>query len=174
MRRVKIDRREQPPTPTPSIGSQLSLSEFGTRTTPERAKSKRPKVLERRRWDQMLEEVREMQRAAVEDRSQWTRFEPRHFVILYALLHGHVYKALPEEVRNDWYPACASATRMLKNDFNGNPVDMVVFVRWVWDREEKQLPTRNSDFRIGWRYMFGPKLLTDYRIAAQRRARHRR
>lgn len=92
------------------------------------------------------------------------------FVYLYAALHEAVYGAMPTELRRDVGKASALAANLLRNEFAGNVKLMLNFVRWTWSRESEQFRRRQADntFRIGWRYQFGQRLLTDYRIAIGR------
>ena len=104
--------------------------------------------------------------------SGWAAAEPRHLVALYAYLHGRVYGVEPSELLGDplaWLGAVSAATKLLREEFDGNAARAVEWVRWVWQREKRGCDRRanvgeSSDFRISWRYMFCRRsLLVDYR-----------
>jgi hypothetical protein len=105
---------------------------------------------------------------------EWAGAKPVHIVAFYCALHEHVYGVEPEEVRGSVYLFAASAAeRMLRTDFNLNVEDFIEFIRWVWIREEEREKWRRENGReggrIGWRLMFSPNFLTDYRISKARR-----
>lgn len=110
---------------------------------------------------------------AIKDDKAWDEFTPKNFVALYCLLHGNVYGVIPEEVRDSFSLAVGAAMRQLKNEFSGDKLRMVEFMRWTWAREKKRNATRSedNDFRIGWRLQFGRTLLSDYRVARARKGR---
>jgi hypothetical protein len=105
----------------------------------------------------------------------WSTAEARHLVGLYALCHDHVYGVMPEELRAAFPAAVASAAKLLREDFSGDVSRAVVFVRWVWAREnarERRRTAGEGAFRIGWRLMFASRaLLTDWKVDGQRAAR---
>src|SRR6267378_3539910 len=67
-----------------------------------------------------------------------------------------------------------AAYRMLTNEFSGNVDSMVTFIKWCWLREQKSVtwrrnnPERDNGFRIGWKYQFNGKLLSDWRMMCTR------
>ena len=106
--------------------------------------------------------------------SRWGRAEPRHLAALYAYLHGQVYGVEPEELTRvplEWLGCVSAATKLLREEFGGDPAAAVEWIRWVWQRERRGCERRakvgeTSDFRSGWRYMFCRRgLLVDYRRA---------
>lgn len=113
----------------------------------------------------------------------WVGAEPKHLVALYAWLHERVYAVPPEDLTRDplaWLGAVSAATKLLREEFGGEPVRAVAWVRWVWVREKrtedrKRAGGDESTFRIGWRYMFCKRsLVVDYRRAlAQAKERGR-
>jgi hypothetical protein len=149
---------------------QTQFTDFGTEPEPERRPQKK-RAMPKRDFEQLLTETN-----ALKDRQAWSEFTPKHFVGLYCLLHQHVYKVVPDEVRDQFRPAVGASMRMLKHEFSGEQLSMVDFMRWTWRREEYKdsQRDRDSDFRIGWRLQFGRPLLSDYRVAQARRRTTRR
>lgn len=97
-----------------------------------------------------------------------------HFVALYADLHCRVYGIPPLDLDSKTRAiAASSARRMLQRDFDGDGRKMADFVSWVWTREKERETWRRengkSGSRIEWRWMFGPKMLTDYRLEMARK-----
>ena len=100
----------------------------------------------------------------------WEGAQARHFVAAYAILHSRVYGVEPAELGPAArVRAAGMALRMLKSEFNDDPVPMAKFFRWAWESEAKQEKWRRKNgrggtWRIGVGYMFSGKLLTDYRL----------
>lgn len=96
----------------------------------------------------------------------WKSIKALHLVGLYARMHERVYGVFPDDLADDWYPARSMAKRLLEESFGGDGEKAAAFMRWVWEDEVKKFPKRGPDdtFRITWRYQFGRKLLTKYRI----------
>lgn len=96
----------------------------------------------------------------------WSGASAVTLVGLYAHLHQGVYGVAPEELADDWLPALSSAKRCLQKDFDGDVAAARDFVRWSWQREKRSRKRNpDSDFRMGWRYQFSRRLLTDFRVA---------
>ena len=100
---------------------------------------------------------------------EWAGAKPVHIVAFYMALHLHVYQIEPEELKGSTYLFAASAAeRQLRTDFKNNVEDFIEFMRWVWIREEEREKWRRENGRdggrIGWKLMFSPTLLTDYRL----------
>jgi len=100
---------------------------------------------------------------------------PMHFVALYEWCHERIYGVPLAELakRAAWSGPVFAAARMLKDDFTGDPTKMVDYVRWAWKREAgreaMRRAGRNANVgRLGWRLLFGPYVLTDYRIEVAR------
>lgn len=96
-------------------------------------------------------------------------------VYVYAVLHERVYGVLPLELRSEMGRASAAVANVIKNEFGGDPAGVIEFLRWTWARERDAFARREPEntFRISWRYQFGRRLMTDYRIALSRRGRIR-
>lgn len=103
---------------------------------------------------------------------EWSKATGRHFVALYALFHGHVYGVPPLELESEaFHGATSAAARMLRDEFAGEPLRFMEFVRWTWRREREREKRRRAEGqdgrRIGWKLQFVLRhLLTDYRCAA--------
>jgi hypothetical protein len=99
----------------------------------------------------------------------WSNATPATLLGLYAYLHNGVYGVAAEELADDWMPAFSSARRFLEKQFEGDPLKAVACIKWSWQRERRNRKRNpDSDWRMGWRYQFSQKLVTDYRVAQQR------
>lgn len=62
--------------------------------------------------------------------------------------------------------------RTLRHQFSDDKFRMVEFIRWTWNREQareaKRKENPKDDFRIGWGYQFGSRLVTDFRLSKAR------
>jgi hypothetical protein len=105
----------------------------------------------------------------------WRGATGRHLVGLYAHLHEGVYGVAPAELdAQGWAFASAAAARMTDRHFAGDLERSVLFMRWVWRREEDREKWRRANGReggrIGWRFQFGAaSLVDDYRVDQARR-----
>lgn len=153
-------RLKYPPRPAPPR-HPVAFEEFVAPPSAER-----PKTLPKAALERLLNDTNQLK-----DAGGWADMTPKHFVGLYVLLHRKVYGVDPEEVREAYTPAVRAATRVLNQEFKGSRANMVSFMRWVWNREQKRLPHRDAEntFRIGWRLQFGRQLLSDYRVYIVRR-----
>lgn len=126
-----------------------------------RARSSKPKR-NASAYKSAVDQVRD--RFVGNPQGDWKDLKPSTLLGLYAVLHEKVYGVLPDELADDWYPASATAKKFLET--NQGRFDIPAFMRWVWQRERRsreQNPER--EFRVGWRYQFSQKLVTDYRVA---------
>lgn len=107
----------------------------------------------------------------------WENARGVHLVALYRWLHQNVYGIEPLELDGaEWARASVVANRFCAEQFGSDFGACVEFMRWAWKREqwkENQRATRDPNktidsFRIGWRYQFSPRLVTDYRIGLAR------
>lgn len=106
-----------------------------------------------------------------EPREVWSVVDERHLVALYSIFHREVYGELPGELAGDWQGACAAAKKILREEFEGEPVRVVEYLRWAFAAERKNFARRSSEstWRLNWRWAFVKRdLLTDYRIAINR------
>lgn len=125
-----------------------------------------------RAYDRAAEEIA----AFRSDPDRWVTGTPAHFVALYAWLHAEVYGAPPAELRSDaWWGAVSAAAKLLRDEFSGEPLRLLDYIRWTWRRErgrEQKAAARDDggeSRRIGWKLQFVYKhLLTDYRVDAAR------
>lgn len=100
-------------------------------------------------------------------KGDWTNLTPEALIGLYAHLHEVVYGVLPEELADEWYPAFSMAKKFFESNKDRFPLPE--FFRWVWSREKRRRAANpESDFRIGWRYQFSQKLVTDFRVATKK------
>ena len=147
---------------TRSVGSSVALEEFIAAPASEKPASTKRKVgIGASAFERLVLLTSELKEDA-----DWDKFEAKNFVALYWMLHFHVYKVKPQEVVDMFSAAVSMAKRMLEREFSSNSAAMVQFMRWVWSKEQKSFARRDveNDFRIGWRYQFGSKLLSDYRV----------
>lgn len=119
--------------------------------------------------------------AAVRERlttREWASATPEELVGLFAWCHAKVY-AVEAEVALDrgasWWLASRAAASQLANDHHGDAVQMVDYIRWVWDRENGRERWRRQNGREGgrlsWRLVLGQgtALLADWRLSIARR-----
>ena len=103
----------------------------------------------------------------------WSRALGRHFVALFDVLHRRVYGVDAGLDSTDCFWAASMAKRLQDGTFGGDPGALVAFVKWTWERELSREKYRRENGRdggqIGYRLQFGTRLVTDYRIAMERR-----
>ena len=102
----------------------------------------------------------------------WSSAKPLHFVALYVYLHERVYGLKPIMSSPDRKLAMFAASHALRNHFKKDCGALADFMLWTWRREYgsvkwRKANNRQSTFRIGWRYMFGGSLITDYLVATK-------
>lgn len=106
---------------------------------------------------------------------EWDGASGHHFVALYEFLHRTVYGVEADIDRKSRAFANAAAGRMLAKDFDGDATKAMLFVKWVWRREESREEWRRANRRdgqrIGWRlqFCFG-SLVADYRVHCARQS----
>lgn len=151
----------------PPKGGGMSAAEFAMRAPGQGARHLRsvgPK--ERARY---LEEARSMLA-----RRNFGCLTTNHLVALYRLCHLEVYGVDASELEDGraWALAAIEAARLCGREFGGKPEAAVTFVRWVWRREAEREAWRRengkSGGRIGWKFQFGPVLITDWKIDVAR------
>lgn len=103
------------------------------------------------------------------EKQDWATAKPVHFLALYSYLHTEVYGVEPVIGASERSQATLAAWRALTNEFAGDRDAMADFMRACWRKERAREAARRSgriqsDFRIGWRFQFGGKMITDYRI----------
>ena len=107
----------------------------------------------------------------------WHRAQPKHFVALYASLHEHVYGVKPIELGKEWPFAVSACRKLMKDEFEADPLRFVKFMQWVWADEVKAAKKRDASntFRIGWKYMFVSRgMVTNYRVVQVRAGKGKR
>lgn len=87
---------------------------------------------------------------------------------LYAMCHELVYKVIPLELKKTgtFRAASRAASSMLKSHFEGEPDEMVSFIKWAWEREKGRakwaVENQKDRNRMGWMVQFSESMLTDY------------
>lgn len=154
--------------PLPPIPEQKTLGDwidsFATKAKPKRKKTARSAS----GYSKSVEEA-----MVFAKHGDWEGAEPRHMVGLYAALHTQVYGVPPDELKDVWRGAVASAKSMLEKNFDNDPYKLVEFIRWTWlrerKREEKRRAEKQDGSRIGWVLQFKHQaMLTDYRVEVAR------
>ena len=144
---------------------EMTSSEVDARAVDEWVGKERPK--RDSAWDRKkaLEETRMMMKIG-----DWKGATPKHFVELFALRHEQVYgvEALELRPKTERTRAAFLVAKTLREHFDGDPNELAWFIRWVWQRAERDEKKRkagvtNNDFRISWRWQFAARLVTDYR-----------
>lgn len=108
--------------------------------------------------------------------SDYSKATATHLVALYEWCHERIYGVRPTEIgtRAAWKQVAFAAGKIMREEFRGDPVAVVDFVRWTWrrekGREDARRAGRNTNIgRVGWRLQFAMRyLVTDYRIDAAR------
>lgn len=154
--------------------SEQDVEEFAASAPKPRKGKKRidaTSILER-----ACEQLDEMKQAYRKNPNAFDDIEPRHLVALYFQLHEHVYGVAPAELRDgqQYLGAVSAAKKLLKQEFDEDPLSMVEFLRWCWQRERRAEKWRRKNDRetrrIGWRLQFVARnLVTDYRVALARK-----
>jgi hypothetical protein len=149
------------------IGEQGSLGDAFV-GPPKKDRPKRLAGFAPAQWSRARRHVEEAMASG-----DWEGTTCGHLLALYAVLHERVYgvAASELEVTKERTIARQAAARMLRAEFADDVAQMVVFMRWCWSRESAYEKRRRAsgqvtDFRVGWRYQFNGKLLTDWRRAA--------
>lgn len=107
----------------------------------------------------------------------WHRAQPKHFVALYASLHEHVYGVKPIELAKEWTFAVSACRKLMKDEFEADPLRFVKFMQWAWASEAKKAKARDASntFRISWKFQFVSRgMVTDYRVALVRAGKGKR
>lgn len=130
----------------------------------------------KRTGPQVAKIQRDMEKIAeiVKDEKLWVKLTPALYVALYAWLHQQVYGIDPsaELASKVGLGARSAATNILKNEFNGNAGEMLMFMRWTWFREREREEWRKANNRQGgritWRVQFSHGLVNEYRLMRRR------
>lgn len=108
----------------------------------------------------------------------WRSFQPLHLVLLWAKCHESVYGVAPDAEMTAvmWRMAAMHAAKLTVQEFGGDVLEAIEFVRWTWLRERyrEAMAKRSGQprvSRIGWRLQFAQRyLVTDYRVDKARNA----
>jgi hypothetical protein len=109
------------------------------------------------------------------DTRTWKKVRMGHLVALYAYCHEKVYGVPPGElVGYNYSQALLACKRLVTKECDGSLDEAIKFVQWTWSRErwvegKRREQADRSGFRIGWKYQFGSKLFTDYRLDKARK-----
>lgn len=101
----------------------------------------------------------------------WSAADARTLLGLYAFCHASVYKIAPVELENiaEFRIASRVALQLLHSHFDDDASACAIFIRWSWKREKERAAwaaKNNKDRnRMGWRFQFSAKLVTDYLVA---------
>lgn len=123
------------------------------------------------RRHETIEKVRERMRAR-----DWTgEITATQLVALYWLCHEHVYGTPPIELDKVglWNRVCMLAATMVKTHFDGDYDRAIVFMRWVWAKEQGKekwaRENKKETRRISWQNQFvHGHLITSWRTAGIR------
>jgi|HubBroStandDraft_5_1064220.scaffolds.fasta_scaffold22501_1 hypothetical protein len=156
--------------------AEAQFAAIGEKKKPKRSFSLAPATIAK-----AIAEAEEMAKTG-----DWDAARGVHLVALYAAMHRLVYGVAAEELDGtgrgtqavkkaqlEWAVASKAAQAFVAEQFAADFGEAVEFVRWAWKREQAREKKRREggakdDFRIGWRYQFGARLATDYRLAAAR------
>ncbi len=136
----------------------------------DRGKSRKPgHAISKAAVEREIERARRMMRDG-----DWAEARATTFVALWSLLFERTYGVPAPLLPRERLFAARLAGAMLKREFDSDPAAMASFMRWAWKREKEREEWRRVHKRdggsVGWRLMFGPNLLTDYKLAAARRS----
>lgn len=163
-----MPRRKPTPRPAPSeatLGAAAELAKMCSRKGPPK---KRARSISEARFRAVLVEMGDLVKA-----NDWKDATAVHFVALYAYLHDQIYGFAPGELTaRERMAAAGAASRMLSASFDGDPDDMVDFMRWTWRREASRERWRRENHRPGgkltWRFQFSGRALDEYRADLMR------
>lgn len=151
-------------------GSRAAADQVSDWARPGSAKRRaRPKVKDSER-----EAARERVRVMLASR-EWDSTRGLELVELYAWCHQQVYGVAATDL--DAYEALQAqrmAGAFIARECSGEPARAVEFVRWAWGRERVREQRRRAlagddGYRLGWRLVFGNKLIVDWRLAMARK-----
>jgi hypothetical protein len=107
----------------------------------------------------------------------WDSATPKTFVGLYAWCHRATYHVDAQELlqKAEFVAACRAASKILQHDFEDDGGAFALFIRWAWKREKERVEwaqrQRVERGRLGWRLLFSPRFVTDYRVSRSQAAR---
>jgi hypothetical protein len=162
-----MPRSRKAPLDAARVKAAASVAAFVGKPKP---KVKKKAGVRRSRIERAMERVQQR----IND-DTWKGADAESFVALFAWLHTEVYGVSPvEEMRTQWRGACSAARKLFADVFDDDPLTMLAFMRWVWNREagyeQWRREHQSHGRRITWRLMFVSRaLLTDWQIDVQRK-----
>lgn len=128
------------------------------------SRSARPKSVTNAVWSRLCASAKNRT-----ETGQWDGARPGEFVALYALLYEMVYGTAPTHLTPAVrFAAVCAAHTALRRDHDGDPVRMALYLRWVWTREAERHAWRLSKQieprPLGWRLVFGPVFVAEWRV----------
>lgn len=101
--------------------------------------------------------------------------EVPHVVALFAELHEWCYAVDAPLIGKDFLGAQSAASKMLREEFDGEMFRLLDYVRWGWKREAERERWRVENGKSGgvltWRQMFASRtMLTHYKIDLRRKS----
>lgn len=119
--------------------------------------------------------IRDAKRRAAS--GEWAGSKGSTFIGLYAMCHEMVYGVIPDELYSAgmFRAAAKSAANALHELFDDEPVRVVLFIKWAWEREKRKnewaLRQGFDRNRLSWKWQFSPNMLTDWRISLTQKRR---
>lgn len=163
--------RFRPATRKRTLENERAVASVDDFAGPVSTKKKKTRPPTKEIIDRWRNEARGMVRE-----KDWTEAHAGHLVALYAEMHAIVYGVEPLELKGRVYQGAMSAARkLLRDEFDGEFVRVVAFLRWTWHEERRTEKWRRDEGRpggvIGWRKQFqNRELVTKYRIIRARRS----
>lgn len=109
------------------------------------------------------------------EHNEWGAFKISNVVALHMWCHSRVYgvDALELEQGAEFEKARIRAGQLMKKQFGGELPALVDYVKWVWRDENRREQWRRKNGHpgkvLGWRLVFGPHKVVEYRIEQRRR-----
>lgn len=166
---VRKTRGKKVPPPPESDASPEFAALIEEQSAKEARRKSKSKTIAASAFNRARVDVQEMI-----DSGDWTQCGARHLVALYDLMHLKCYGVEALELgAAERYNAAMMAANLVKRQFDGDYVEAVEFMRFVWTKEISTEKWRRENGRegrrIGIRLMFGGSLVTDYRVALARK-----
>lgn len=109
-------------------------------------------------------------------KGSWEVAAPHHLVGLYAALHEGLYAVSPLELKVEYHGALAAATKLVKEEFNGNAEEAVQYLSWCVVRAKRWKEDNEREgkdvVRLPWRTVFySRKWLVDFKASGRGKSR---
>lgn len=107
----------------------------------------------------------------------WVGSKGSTFIGLYAMCHEMVYTVIPDELyaAGIFKAAARNAANAMHELFDDDPVKVVQFMKWAWEREKRKHEwAQRQGFdrnRMSWKWQFSLNMLTDYRVSLTQKRR---